>query len=147
MDPIFWVGLGAGLIILLLAGRLRRARRRGRRATLRRNSQALIGESEAERLLEEEGFTILQRQVRGSWEILVDDEPVTVNLRADLLVERDDEIFIAEVKTGRLAPDPNFPATRRQLLEYQLAFDVDGVILVAPEQQSIVFVEFPCVHD
>lgn len=98
-------------------------------------------------MLEQEGFTILQRQVRGSWEILVDDAPVTVNLRADLLVERDDEIFIAEVKTGRLAPDPNFPATRRQLLEYQLAFDVDGVILVVPEQQQIVYVEFPCVHE
>lgn len=98
-------------------------------------------------MLEAEGFTILQRQVRGSWEIYVDGEPVIVNLRADLMVSRDDEIFIAEVKTGRLAPDPNFPATRRQLLEYQLAFDVDGVILVAPEQQTIVYVDFPCVHE
>ncbi|MFT4974888.1 MAG: hypothetical protein ACI8S6_000771 [Myxococcota bacterium] len=147
MDPIFWVGLGAGLIILLLAARLRRSRQRGRRATIRRNQQALRGESEAEQMLEAEGFTILQRQVRGSWEIYVDGEPVIVNLRADLMVSRDDEIFIAEVKTGRLAPDPNFPATRRQLLEYQLAFDVDGVILVAPEQQTIVYVDFPCVHE
>ena len=98
-------------------------------------------------MLEADGFTILERQVRGSWIFYVDDEPVTVNLRADLLVERGDEIFIAEVKTGRLAPDPNFPATRRQLLEYHLAFDVEGVILVAPEQGAIVYVDFPCTHD
>ena len=33
---------------------------------------------------------------------------------------------VAEVKTGRLAPRIDTPATRRQLLEYRLAFDVDG---------------------
>ena len=147
MEPIFWVILGASIIISLLAARLRKSRRKGHHATVRRNKQAIRGESVAEQLLESHGFTILQRQVRGSWQIYVDDEPVTVNLRADLLVERGEEIFIAEVKTGRLAPDPNFPATRRQLLEYQLAFDVDGVILVAPEQSDVWFVSFPCLHE
>lgn len=147
MEPIFWVILGASIIISLLAARLRKSRRKAYHATIRRNARAIRGESVAEQLLESHGFTILQRQVRGSWEIYVDDEPVTVKLRADLLVERGEEIFIAEVKTGRLAPDPNFPATRRQLLEYQLAFDVDGVILVAPEQGHMWFVSFPCLHD
>ena len=147
MEPIFWVILGASIIISLLAARLRKSRKKAHHATVRRNAQAIRGESVAEQLLESYGFTILQRQVRGSWEIYVDDEPVTVKLRADLLVERGEEIFIAEVKTGRLAPDPNFPATRRQLLEYQLAFDVDGVILVAPEQGDVWFVSFPCLHD
>ena len=97
-------------------------------------------------MLEAEGFTILERQVRGSWEIYIDDEAVNVDLRADLLVERDGELFIAEVKTGRLVTDPTFPATRRQLLEYQLAFDVDGVILVSPERQMIAFLDFPCMR-
>ena len=147
MEPIFWVILGASIIILLLAVRLRKSANRAHYATVRRNAQAIRGESVAEQLLESHGFTILQRQVRGTWQIYVDDEPVTVNLRADLLVEREEEQFIAEVKTGRLAPDPNFPATRRQLLEYQLAFDVDGVILVAPEQETLLFVSFPCVHE
>lgn len=147
MQPIFWVSIGAALIILLLGALLRKAKHQARFASKKRNARAIAGESAAELLLEDEGFSILERQVRGTWEIYVDDDPIEVNLRADLLVERDDEIFIAEVKTGRLAPDPNFPATRRQLLEYQLAFDVDGVLLVSPEQETIVYVYFPCVHE
>ena len=66
-----------------------------------------------------------------------------VELRADLLVERDGMRFIAEVKTGERAPDPSFPPTRRQLLEYRLAFDPYGVLLVDVEAGEIFEVDFP----
>ena len=61
----------------------------------------------------------------------VDGESWEVLCRADLLVEdADGARFVAEVKTGRMAPEPTRPATRRQLLEYWLVFPVDGVLLV-----------------
>ena len=53
------------------------------------------------------------------------------------------EIFVAEVKTGDEAPRMSTAATRRQLLEYHVAFDVDGVLLVCPELGTIQRIEFP----
>jgi hypothetical protein len=85
----------------------------------------------------------LDRQVRCLWWMEVDGEEEEVELRADLLVERDGERFIAEVKTGVQAPDPGFPPTRRQLLEYRLAFDPYRVLLVDIEGGEIMEVTFP----
>jgi hypothetical protein len=51
--------------------------------------------------------------------------------------------YIAEVKTGRAAVRLDTAATRRQLLEYRVAFDVDGVLLVDAEAGEIRLVEFP----
>ena len=50
---------------------------------------------------------------------------------------------MAEVKTGRLAPRLETSATRRQLLEYRVAFDVDGVLLVDVDAGRVHSLEFP----
>ncbi len=69
--------------------------------------------------------------------------PCTVELKADLLVAKGGRQFVAEVKTGTLAPQIRTSATRRQLLEYRLAYDVDGVLLVDMENGSISEIDFP----
>ena len=94
-------------------------------------------------MLEAAGFRILARQARVAWAPLVDGEPCELELRADYLVECDGERLIAEVKTGDEAPSLETAATRRQLLEYSIAFDVDGILLVCPERDAIHRVEFP----
>jgi len=70
---------------------------------------------------------------------------LAMELRADYLVERGGELLVAEVKTGEEAPSLETAATRRQLLEYHVAFAVDGVLLVSPEQGTIQRVAFPRV--
>ena len=70
----------------------------------------------------------------------------TVDVRADLIVTRGGRRFVAEVKTGELAPRLATVATRRQLLEYAHAFDVDGVLLVDPEAGRVAEVTFPMRH-
>jgi hypothetical protein len=97
----------------------------------------------AEVLLEQHGYAILDRQVRCLWWIAVDGEQEEVELRADLLVEKDGVRFVAEVKTGQRAPDPAYPPTRRQLLEYALAFAPYEVLLVDVEEEDIYAVTFP----
>lgn len=119
---------------------LRRAPGRRQRARLRR---ALRGEREAEQLLEARGFVIEARQAPTELVIHLDGAPVTVGVRVDLLVRRGSERYVAEVKTGKLAPRIQHAATRRQLLEYALAFDVDGVLLVDAEAGLVQRVEFP----
>jgi len=103
----------------------------------------MAGEDAAKLLLEGAGFTILERQARLTWAPLVDGEPYETELRADYLVGIDDEIYVAEVKTGDEAPRLATAATRRQLLEYHVAFAVDGVLLVCPELGTIQRIEFP----
>jgi hypothetical protein len=94
-------------------------------------------------LLRGAGFRIVARQARTRWVPVVDGEPHETELRADYLVEAGGELLVAEVKTGDEAPLLTTAATRRQLLEYHVAFAADGVLLVCPERGSIHRVEFP----
>ncbi|WP_437966016.1 PD-(D/E)XK nuclease family protein [Sorangium sp. So ce260] len=124
---------------LRLAWRSARQRRRLERF----REQGAAGEARAEVLLRELGYTIVGRQVAVSYGVQIDGEPITVGLRADYLVAHGKRRYVAEVKTGRLAPRIDTPATRRQLLEYRLAFDVDGVLLVDAESGRVRSVVFP----
>ena len=107
-----------------------------------RAARAGAGEGDAAAMLRAAGFRIVAAQARTAWTVIVDDEPFDVELRADYVVEAGGERLIAEVKTGAQAPRLSTAATRRQLLEYQVAFEVDGVLLVSPERGTIQRVEF-----
>jgi hypothetical protein len=135
------VALAGGLIALVLA-RIVRGWRGSRRAR-RRAARAGAGEEDAAALLRRAGFRIVARQARTWWTPIVDGEPHEIELRADYLVEARGELLVAEVKTGDEAPSLATAATRRQLLEYHVAFAVDGVLLVCPERGSIHRIEFP----
>jgi len=129
----------AVLYALLTAARtwVKRARVRGR------FERALQGEREAAAILEDHGYTVEGAQVTTSYAVEVDGAPVEILLRADYVVSRGGDRFVAEVKTGRLAPSVQAPATRRQLLEYHLAFGVAGVLLVDADSRSVHHIAFP----
>lgn len=115
-----------------------RARRRSRRAR--------AGEIAAEQLLERRGFTLVERQPRRELILEVDGREQRIELRADLIVARGRRRLVAEVKTGARAPRIETGATRRQLLEYLVAYqEVDGVLLVDVEAGRVREVVFP-VH-
>lgn len=132
----------AGVLLALVLGRLVRGWRGSRRARVRAE-RAGAGEDDAAGMLRRAGFRIVARQARTWWTPLVDGEPCETELRADYLVEADGELLVAEVKTGDEAPRITTAATRRQLLEYHVAFGADGVLLVCPERGTIHRVEFP----
>ena len=134
-------------IILILLVAWMRARSRWRRMSAARQRRAQQGEADAERLLERTGYTIDEVQPDRPWSVLVDGEEIEVFVRADFLVSQDGYRYVAEVKTGDKAPDPTYPPTRRQLLEYSLAYDVDGVLLIDMEEEEILEIEFPELDD
>lgn len=140
-------------LVLLLALALcvalvgwRRTATRSSRASRGRQRVAARGEGRAEALAEAAGFTVLDRQVSQRWWIQVDGEHREVLSRVDLLLERDGLLYVADVKTGQQAPDPTFPATRRQLLEYILAFDADGALILDMQSQAVREVELGLVE-
>ncbi|HEY5926204.1 MAG TPA: PD-(D/E)XK nuclease family protein [Kofleriaceae bacterium] len=131
----------ASVLIALWFSRWLRSWRGSLRAK-QRAARACAGEDAAELLLEDAGFTIVERQARVIWAPIVDGEPIAMELRVDYLVEQHGQLLVAEVKTGDEAPSVETAATRRQLLEYHIAFAADGVLLVCPERGAIQRVRF-----
>ena len=122
---------------------------RERRLQQARQQRGEAGERDAEALLARAGYTIVATQHEGRFPIEVDGQPRTFRLRADFLVRRrDGRLLIAEVKTGAVAPQLQHGPTRRQLLEYALAYrpHVVGVLLVLPEQGEVLRVHFPVLR-
>ncbi len=143
--PVLVLGMPA--LVVLLWALLLRERGKASRASQRRVRRAQQGERQAIALLEDAGYRIIEEQLRGSWTVEVEGREHEVDVIADLLVERDGWRFIAEVKTGDLATDPLRPATRRQLLEYLLAFEPDGLLLVDMDAETIVEIAFPRLEE
>lgn len=134
------VGIAIALVAVLLLrwfgarGRSRTARTRGR--------IAVEGEQHGAALLADAGFRIVGRQVAHELAIEVDGETYGARLRCDYLVAKDGETWVAEIKTGEDAPSLTNPATRRQLLEYQVAYAVAGVVLVDATAGTVHEVRF-----
>jgi hypothetical protein len=141
--PLWTFAVGAAAVIWLTWGvfALRSALARARRR--RRWERASRAEQDGCRLLEQVGYVVLGSQVETTYTLLVDGRSTTVLLRADYLVSRDGWRYVAEVKSGRRAPLLETSATRRQLLEYLVAFDVRGVLLVDGETRRVHEVVFP----
>jgi Holliday junction resolvase-like predicted endonuclease len=133
--------LALSALALVVFGGWWKAWRRSRRAR-RRGARAVAGERAAEALLAAAGYRVLDRQVALDWTIAVGEEDVVIALRADLIVADGDRVLVAEVKTGDAAPMISTPATRRQLLEYLVAFDADGVLLVDVEAGALAEIDF-----
>jgi hypothetical protein len=135
----------AGALLALVLARWLRGWRGSARAR-RRAARAQAGEAGAAAMLRRAGYRIVARQATTRWAPLLDGEPHETEVRADYLVEAGGERLVAEVKTGEEAPQLATAATRRQLLEYLVAFDADGVLLVCPERGAIHRVAFPGVR-
>lgn len=140
---MIYLGLAMALVVVIvtLGVAVRRSYRRWARR--RQWSRAQQAETAAFRRLRNLGYDILGAQVPASYELLVDGQPTTISLRADYVVERHGKTYVAEVKSGQWAPSLANAATRRQLLEYRLAFRVDGVLLVDGETRRVHQIVFP----
>lgn len=135
-----WViALSAFFIFLVFRARALarslRAKRRGRRA--------VIGEREAQALLRRAGYHVRETQLRTHHPVMIDGQTTRFEVRADIIATRGPQRYVVEVKTGKEAPSLSMAATRRQLLEYAVTFDADGLLLVNAETRSIHRVTFP----
>ena len=137
---IAFAGLAVGLTLaaLVAAGRARWHRWRSRRRVVRGKRL----EAQAPAHLAREGFRVVASQPAVDYSWLLDDEIRTTRLTADFLAVRRGRRYVVEVKSGAGAT-PERRATRRQLLEYAVAYPVDGVLLFDAEQDRLRRVDFP----
>lgn len=132
LTDVFIVGvLMGGVLLWYIAKRLRGLR------VKKRNKRAKKGEEQAIHFLESQGYTIASTQVNKTIVTWINGKPHAHHVRADYLVRQRGKTYVAEIKTGQLAPRPSRADTRRQLLEYSLAYRPDGILLVDMEKKKI----------
>ncbi|MFK8000440.1 MAG: hypothetical protein AB8H86_12640 [Polyangiales bacterium] len=133
-------------LLLVLSASLAYRSGQGKRNAARARRLGKRGESRAKKLLIAKGYRVLDTQTTKALTFLVDGKKVTTHLRADFLLERRGRRYVADAKAGEKAPSATNAATRRQLLEYATAYDVDGVLLVDASGGNILSVEFPALQ-
>ena len=106
---------------------------------LRRGSKA---EKWAVQALEQDGFEILAEQAVAPVRFAIDGEWQEREVRMDILAKKEGELFGVEVKSGNQALDPGMATIRRQMLEYTLAFELNGILWADYEQKSFHYIEF-----
>ena len=136
--PAALLALGAALSWLVLRWRARRRRLVQRRAAER----GRLAELSAPKALASLGYKAVERHPRLTYEWRIDGRKRQTNLEADLLVQRGRRRYLVEVKTGKGA-DPSHAATRRQLLEYQTFYPVDGLFLLDGDRGRLMRIDFP----
>lgn len=108
----------------------------------RRQNVSKRAEKDAIKLIEKNGYSIIDDQSSLDCQFTVDNKKVNYKIRADFIVTKGGKKFVIEVKSGEKAPDPKTPATRRQLLEYAHAYQADGVILADMTDVVLREIEF-----
>lgn len=138
--------VGASALLVIVATLLVRRWlvRFGRRHTAR---LAQAGELRAARLLERSGYQVLAAQAPCTWPVHYGTRQVQLRLRVDYLVKRAGQLYVADAKTGRWPTSIRSAATRRQLLEYLIAYRAHGALLIDMHRERVVEVHFPELDD
>lgn len=100
-----------------------------------------IAETAAVKFLRSRGYKILASQLREDVIIYVDGEPEKSIVRADYLVRRGWKLYVVEVKSGQQG-NAKLPAIRRQLLEYHMVYQPDGILLLDMEHKNLQEIRF-----
>ncbi len=106
-----------------------------------RFKKGLIAEKSAAKYLRHRGYKILATQLQRTITVYVDGEPQKSTVRADFLVRKGWKKYIVEVKTGKQGTVQQ-ASTRRQLLEYKLVYEPDGIILLDMEHHNLQKIRF-----
>ena len=99
-------------------------------------------EKDAEKLLRQQGYEIISSQNRGIYKLKVNEEIKEILIIPDFIVRKNNKIFVAEVKKGKEVGSIKNSHTRRQLLEYFVAYEPDGILLLDMNSSNINTVEF-----
>ena len=112
------------------------------RSLKKRFARSKRAEREAEKFLKKKGFAIVDSQKSKPILITIGDKIHRYLIRIDYLVRKKGKIYVVEVKSGEKSPYITNRETRRQMLEYYLAYQPNGIILLNMKSKSIAEVKF-----
>jgi Holliday junction resolvase-like predicted endonuclease len=132
--------IGGGIICLILYIKITNWLRT--KKLKQRFSKSRQAEKEAEKILRKKGYTIIDAQKSKPLHISIGDKIHRYLVRIDYLVRKRGKVYVVEVKNGEKVPYITNRETRRQMLEYYLAYQPNGIILLNMKNKSISEVKF-----
>ena len=108
----------------------------------KRFSKSRQAEKEAEKILRKNGYAIIDAQKSKPLLITIGDKIHRYLVRIDYLVRKRGKVFVVEVKSGEKIPYITNRETRRQMLEYYLAYQPYGILLLNMKNKNISEVKF-----
>jgi CRISPR/Cas system-associated exonuclease Cas4 (RecB family) len=107
----------------------------------RRFAKGKKGEVNAKKILEKDGYEIVQEQYVIDGMFNIDGVDENYILKVDFLVRKNNELFLVEVKTGKSA-NPKNRTTRRQLLDYVTNYNCNSIYLLNGETGEMNYISF-----
>ena len=108
----------------------------------KRFSKSRQAEKEAEKILKKNGYAIIDAQKSKPLLITIGDKIHRYLVRIDYLVRKRGKVYVVEVKSGEKIPYITNRETRRQMLEYYLAYQPSGILLLNMKNKNISEVKF-----
>ena len=137
---IFILFVGGGIVCLVLYIKISNWLRAKR--LRKRFSKSRQAEKEAEKILRKNGYTIIDVQKSKPLLITIGDKIHRYLVRIDYLARKRGRVYVVEVKSGEKIPYITNRETRRQMLEYYLAYQPSGILLLNMKNKSISEVKF-----
>jgi Holliday junction resolvase len=137
---VFILSISGGIICLFLfvkIGNWLRAKR-----LRKRFSKSRQAEKEAEKILKKNGYAVIDAQKSKPLLITIGDKIHRYLVRIDYLARKRGKVYVVEVKSGEKIPYITNRETRRQMLEYYLAYQPCGILLLNMKNKSISEVKF-----
>lgn len=104
-------------------------------------AKAKKAEREAIYLLKKNGFNVIGIQVKRNIMTYIDGKPYSGYVKVDFLAQKNRKKYVVEVKTGQQTRATQ-SLVRRQLLEYFLVYNPQGILLLDMERKKIQTIEF-----
>lgn len=138
--------VAGGILFLLFYLKIRNIL--NNRIARKRTSTSKRAEKRAEKWLKRNGFQIIEKQQGRPLVIQEGKNTHRYLIRTDFLVKKGIHRYIVEVKSGQKNNSVTNRDTRRQLLEYYLAYPGYGIILFDMENKKFSEVKFslPDLH-
>jgi len=137
---VFILFISGGIICLILYIKISKWLRAKR--LRKRFSKSRQAEKEAEKILKKNGYAIIDAQKSKPLLITIGDKIHRYLVRIDYLVRKRGKVYVVEVKSGEKIPYITNRETRRQMLEYYLAYQPSGILLLNMKNKSISEVKF-----
>lgn len=116
-----------------------------KRKSKKRLARGRKKEGEAAAVLRFYGYEIIGRNLKYNYDLEIGEREQNIQMEIDYLVSKHGKRYIVEVKSGQSATKITNSSTRRQILEYSLFVENDGVMLLDMEKESLELISFP-VH-
>jgi hypothetical protein len=144
-DNFLWIVITASLIVLVLNYKWMQFKKT--RLRKKRFARGAKMEEKAALVLKRKGFDVEASQAVFYHDYKANGIDKQAKLEVDYVASKNGKTYLIEVKSGAVATQIENKATRRQILEYSIAIENDGVYLLDMETETLQRIEFKLHQD